>query len=353
MKIIKNIVAIISSQHTVAQKINHIKYLLSPKAEILGYDPITLSIVATSRCTLSCDMCPTHSGRVPREYEHLQRTKNDMGFDLFKNILDRFYKATTVQIIGSGEPLLNPDLFKMIDYAAQKRMVVKTFSNGTTIDNFIDQILSSKLEGITISLNGHSAEEFHRMTGMGEETYIKIRKSTKKLIEEKKRRHSNVRIKLSFIIDRNNYTMIPDMINAALELGADHTFFCTFLTAPFPGLTRDERLLVPSKKVIDEISSYFKALPVKSRKLFSPPRLVDPDHKKNNCSAHFSQIRFDGDGSVSCCSMMLLDMSGHGTYLDEGVWNNNFFTEMRRRFLSGDGSMIPDPCKVCPDNKGV
>lgn len=339
--------------HTLAQKSNYLRYLLSGKKEMLHYDPVTISIVATGRCTLSCDMCPTHSGRVPGDYAHAQQSIKDMDLARFKEIINRFKNAATVHIIGSGEPLLNKDFFKMVDYAALKKMTVKTFSNGTMIRKNIDNILNSALDGITISINGHNSEEFSRMTGMGPETYQEIYDSVRMLVEEKRRRSSSVKVKLSYIIDRHNYKFIPYMVDVSIALGADHSFFCNFLSAPYDGLRAEERSLMADKKVIDEMRAIFASYPAAIRRKLTPPLLVDRNMSENNCETHFSQIRFDGDGNVSSCSMMLLNMSGHGSYKDENVWNNAFFKDMRRAFLSKDNCRIPDPCKVCPDNKGI
>lgn len=353
MNIARDMINMILAHHTLAQKSNYFRYLFSGKSEGLRYGPVTISIVATGRCTLSCDMCPTHSGRVPSDYAHAQQAIKDMSLERFKEIIDRFKNAATVHIIGSGEPLLNKDFFKMVDYAAGKKMTVKTFSNGTMIRENIDNILNSGLDGITISINGHNAEEFSRMTGIKAEVYDEIYEAVRALVTEKKRRGSGVKIKLSYIIDKRNYRFIPDMAAVSLALGVDHSFFCNFLPAPYDGLRAEERLLTADEKVAGDISAIFTAYPPAIRKKFTPPLLVNAGMVKNNCETHFSQIRFDGAGNVSSCSMMLLNMSGHGHYKDQDVWNNAFFRDMRKRFLSDESYLIPDPCKVCPDNKGV
>ena len=353
MNILREAVDILLSGHTAAQKLNYLKFITSKRLEEAAYDPVTISIVATTSCTLSCDMCPTHSARVPRDYSHIQKNVKDIDIRMFREIIDRFRNATTVHIIGSGEPLLNKDFFKMVDYAAERKMAVKTFSNGTVIRENIDNILSSRLDGITISINGHDAKEFRRMTGMDEAVYSGIYDATERLISEKAKRRSPVKVKLSFIIDKYNYRSIPAMVETTIKLGADHAFFCSFLPSPYSGLSHDERVLTAGEGVKDELNAIFGGYPPFIRKILTPPALVDAKMRKNLCEAHFSQIRFDGDGNVSSCSMMLLDMRGHGRYDDEGVWNNDFFRKMRRAFLSGDGPALPEACRVCPDNKGV
>ena len=353
MKLKRGLINIILSNHTLRQRLNYLKYIFSDRSEVVRYDPVTISIVATTRCTLSCDMCPTHSQIASGDYKHAQKNIKDMDLAMFKEMIDRFDKAITVHIIGSGEPLLNKDFFEMVEYAAKKRMVVKTFSNGTTIERNIDRLLASKLDGITISLNGQNAGEFKRMTGMPQEMYKKIYDATRRLIEKRNRAGSKLKVKLSFIIDRHNYRSIPEMIDVGLKLGADHIFLCNFLHSPYDGFRAHERVLMAEEKALRELKAIIGKYPPAISKKVTWPVPVDPDQRGNRCAAHFSQVRFDGDGNVSSCSMMLLNMTGHGHYKEKNVWNNEYFRKMRKAFLSAGDEAIEDPCKACPDNKGV
>lgn len=344
---------IVLLDHTAAQKLNYLKYRLSRKGQTLSYDPVNISIVSTGRCTLSCDMCPTHSKIVSRDYPYLQKASRDMDFDTFRKVIDRFSSALSVHIIGSGEPMLNKDFFRMVDYAFGKKMSVKTFSNGTTIGENIDNLLRSRLSGITVSINGHNAEEFERMTGMSRHIYRDIFASTKKLIEERNSSRARLKVNVSHIIDKQNFRSIPEMIRVSVDIGADIILLCNFLSCPYDGLTADERVLEADEEVMKEIELMKSILPAGVLKRVVFPRPVDKKLLRNICDSHFMQIRVDGDGNISSCSMMLLGVAGAGRYDDAGAWNNDFFRRMRRSFLSDDESLLPEPCRVCPDNKGV
>jgi len=337
------------------QKLNYLLYRMHKPSAVLSYCPITISAVSTGRCTLICDMCPTHSKKMPKDYKYAQNPTRDMGFDIFKYTCDRFDRALYVNIIGSGEPMLNKDFFAMAEYASKgKRMRVKTFTNGTTVDANIDRILGSYLDGITISLNGHSREEYSRMTGADGGTFDVILNAAGKLVSERNRRKSRIKIKVSFIIDKVNYKNIPDMIAMGLNLGADTVFLCNFLPAPCAGSSAGERMLLKTDgKIADEIKKMYNTLNAETRKKVLFPYFVDGTMPFNNCSSHFTQLRVDGEGRVSSCSIMLLDMEGHGHIKDEEVWNNKFFREMREKFLSNDKNRLSEPCRVCPENCGV
>ncbi|MFC1577282.1 hypothetical protein ACFL3N_02970, partial [Candidatus Omnitrophota bacterium] len=89
MKNLKELSKVLSGAYTAKQKKNFARFFFSGKKERLDYQPVTLSVVATGRCTLACDMCPTHSRLVPQDYEHTQKTKADMDFAMFKEVIDR------------------------------------------------------------------------------------------------------------------------------------------------------------------------------------------------------------------------------------------------------------------------
>jgi MoaA/NifB/PqqE/SkfB family radical SAM enzyme len=351
----KSFLKILLAGYTAEQKINYLKYRFSKKDAILDYSPITISVVATGRCTLSCNMCPTHSNLIPKDYEHIQRATRDMSFETFKDVVDKFPEALNVQIIGSGEPMLNKDFFKMVDYAAtERRMKVKTFSNGTTIRDNIDNIIRSSLEGITVSVNGHSPEEFTRLTGAPADVFYDILDATRKLILARDRAGSKLKIKISFIIDKINYVDIPLMIKAGEKLGADQVFLCHFLPAPYRGFTSEERMIFTDEAhIINKLRMCYLALPAAIRKkvIFPQPITRDPDVKK--CESHFTQIRVDGEGRASSCSIMLLNMDSGACFTEEGVWNNEFFRKMREKFLGNKNSDLPGPCTVCPENRGI
>lgn len=336
------------------QKKNYLTYILSRPSEVLKYKPLTISVVGTARCTLECDMCPTHSRLVPEDYEFSQKPSKDISLETFKKVLDTFSEALNVHIIGAGEPLLNKDFFEMVHYAAKRHMTVKTFSNGTTIPENISRILEAPLDGITISLNGHNREEYRRMTGGACEIYDKIFDGVKTLISERDRTNSKVKIKLSFIIDTVNYKSLEDMIRAGMGLGADTIFLCNFLPCPYPGLSADERMIfLKNKGAIDFIKDVYDNLDNETKRKVSFPDAVDIGIKDNKCDTHFTQIRVDGEGRVSSCSVMLLNMEGSGYYYQPDVWNNTFFRETRRAFLKNNRDLLKDPCRICPENLGV
>lgn len=63
----------------------------------------------TSKCNLRCLHCYNESGIL----------KNEISFELFKRLIDEFDEKPDITFSG-GEPLLHPDIWKMLEYAQDK-----------------------------------------------------------------------------------------------------------------------------------------------------------------------------------------------------------------------------------------
>lgn len=77
--------------------------------------PFDLQIEVTTTCNLRCIMC---YGTMPMPpARHLR-------FDAFQRVVDQIPNLYRVVPQGIGEPLLNPDLMAMVDYAARRGCAV-------------------------------------------------------------------------------------------------------------------------------------------------------------------------------------------------------------------------------------
>ncbi|KHD06429.1 hypothetical protein PN36_17440 [Candidatus Thiomargarita nelsonii] len=339
---------------TLGQFLNKLQYKLWHKyakdRTIIPWQPLALSIVATGLCNLKCTMCPTHSTLIPKDYKWRQTTLKNMDFETFKLIVDRFNQAISVQIIGSGEPLLNKDLFKMVEYASVKRrMQVATISNGTLINRKINDLISSPLDNITISLNGHNEQEYERLNAAP--LFTQVYGNIKKLVEARDAAGSKLEINTSFIIDQQNYRLIPEFIKTGEDLGVDHIFLYNFLPSPYDGFRVQERtLLAHDQEVVEFLKT---VVPERLRGKVFLPTLLDLEQQDKKCRVHTTTLRVDADKNYSACPIMLLNMEGDKKITDPQVWNSEFFQEMRSRFISPNKDDLHDPCKVCTQNYGV
>lgn len=333
----------LKGKHTTGQMLNLFKYSIGKKKNVVNWNPITISVFLTYRCNLSCDMCLTHSGKFGNPYG--QKATKDVNFKLFKQILNRYKNALTVNLIGNGEPLLHKDFFKMIEYASTvKKMNVASSSNGILVGKYIAEIISSPLNYLNISINGHNSKGFNRITGMSPELFDVICNNTAELVKQKIAKRSKLRIAATFILDQENYRYLKDMIYLADSLGVDEIVFFQFLPVHEKGFTAKERCLFSYDTEVLETFAEVNSLPLRMRRKVILPPLLDIVNKY--CSTWFRIICVDGDGNVGGCSCQLLDLSPSGKFSDENVWNNEYFQKMRKRFIDSEFPLL-EPCTWC------
>ena len=343
------LVEFVKGRHTLGQMLNLITYSSNKKKSVVSWDPIYIEIFPTFRCNLSCDMCLTHSTKFKNPLG--QKPTEDMDFELFKRVLNRYKNALSVNPIGNGEPLLHKDIFKMIEYASSvMKMNVASFSNGILVGKYIEEIINSPLRQFYVSINGHNSEEFNRMTGMPPEVFDVICNNTAELVKEKKRRGSKLRISVTIILDKENYRCLKDMIYFAENLGVDEITFCQYLPVPEKGFTAAERCLFSDDSDVVETFAQVNSLPPRIRtKVILPPLLEREMGNNKHCSVHLYNLVVDGDGNVGGCSCQLLDLTGNGKFYGEDPWNNAHFQEMRRRFIDPESPLL-EPCTWCYNN---
>jgi len=343
------IIKFLKSGHTVGQTVNLLKYIYGGKKNIVNWDPLSISLFLTYKCNLNCDMCLTHSSKFRNVFG--QKPANDIDFNFFKQIVHRYKNALSINLIGNGDPLLNKDLFRMIDYASSvMKMEVNSGSNGILVGNYIEEILESRLNQFDISLNGHNSSEFNRMTGMDQKKFDLICDNIAELTKQKKAKNSKVKIVASIILDQMNYAHIKDMVYFANDLNVDEIIFFQFLPVNESGFKAEDRCLFNDTSDILKVFSEINSLPEQILKKIRLPRLLDRVMNNNKyCPVWFYNLSIDGDGNAGGCCCQILDLSPSGKFSDIYVWNNPYFQSMRNRFIDPKASLL-QPCTWCYNN---
>jgi len=147
---------------------SYISYLTGKQKT--NYPPVKLWIETSSRCNLSCGLC------LNRNLPPAQ--KSDMEFLLFKKIIDEVkdyvYEAN---LFHRGEPLLNPQIAEMTEYASLNNIKTGLYTNGVLLTSDLSRrLIKSGLDLITFSFDGYTKEvyEKNRSGEIFEETLEKI-----------------------------------------------------------------------------------------------------------------------------------------------------------------------------------
>jgi MoaA/NifB/PqqE/SkfB family radical SAM enzyme len=110
---------------------------------VLNYAiPPILQLEPTTACNLGCPSCLRDT---------FCKSDESLSFETFAQIIDSS-KSRYLTLHGWGEPLMNPDLVRMIRYAADHRKSVNFTTNATLVAGKADALIGSGLDAIAFSL---------------------------------------------------------------------------------------------------------------------------------------------------------------------------------------------------------
>ena len=153
-----------------------------------------------------------------------------MPLERFKSVVDDVYKAGTrrIDIVGRGEPLLNPAVLDMVSYAKQQKMLVLLCSNASRLaTKTAEGLVDAGLDRLNVSLNAGKPESYpdNHVTETPE-NYIKVKSNLRYLADYKARLGSAVpHMRLSFVISTKNYFELEQMVRVTAEVGAQEAMF--------------------------------------------------------------------------------------------------------------------------------
>jgi len=122
----------------------------------LYYYPAKITIESGNICNLRCPLCPTGQ-------KDTSARKGLLSFPDFKRIIDEIGKnLLMIRLYNWGEPLLNKELIKMVEYADQNKIAVKISTNlSLPVDDAqAESIIKANLQKIYISCDGASSSTY-------------------------------------------------------------------------------------------------------------------------------------------------------------------------------------------------
>ena len=215
--------------------------LKAPKTYLL--QPNFVQIESTTKCNMKCKQCIRGPGE-----------NYDMPFELYKSIVDQLnytsFGTQHVDLTGVGEPLLNPDLVSMIDYAKKRDFRVSFTSNFMLMNQSrASDVINSGVDYLYISVDGATKHTYEKIR-VGA-NYEKLISNIEHFIEAK-RELNTVKPSLRFYValQEDNVKEIQDIIEFASRLGIN--------------LVNFNRLVIPGKEywtIEIPIINIWKSLP--------------------------------------------------------------------------------------------
>ncbi|MBM3497707.1 MAG: radical SAM protein [Armatimonadetes bacterium] len=284
--------------------------------------PLKVSITLTEQCSESCLHCYIPNG--PRR----AGLPESRVVALLSELADA---GCVVLTLTGGEPLLRPDLRRIMSTACELNFAVGLFTNGVLVDaSFADFAAGLPLQTIEISLYGPSAEAHERMTRRPGSFDESLRGS--RLLVER-----GVHVVHKYVLTEQTGAHTGEMRELSGSLGCDWSFDHRIL----PRIDGDDTPLGLGMAE-DQLAQHFAGDP--------PPESATRDviiGLDLACVGGHAQASVTAGGEVIPCIMFPESWSlGNVAETDFGsLWHAERATEIRRRFA---GRLGPE-CGACSD----
>ena len=207
--------------------------------------PNELIIEPGNPCNLRCPVCPTHFA--------MKRKRGFMRFDLFKSIIDEFKpikKKPLINMNFSGEPLLNKDIVKFIEYAYKNGHKTFVSTNCTVLTpEFSKALIQSGLTSIHLCMDGFTkeAQEAYRVGSKFEEVKKNIEEFTK---IKKQLKSKTPEISIQTLLTSFSETQMNEIEKWSKKIGVDEINFKSLSMGSYttPEIKKKYSYLLPKNK---------------------------------------------------------------------------------------------------------
>lgn len=271
--------------------------------------PVHIFIEATNACNLKCEMCSRTTS---------DREIGSMEFALFKKVIDEsaVYSNRNFCLHIFGEPLIAPNIVKMIEYikTKNKKNTILLTTNGIFLDEEKrTAIINYAVDKVVVSLLAASPETYLKITG------------------------------------RNDYSLVVEnilnLIHLKESMGVDRPIVYV--------------RMIKNKTTLDEVepfqrkwAHYNVITDIREEHNYAGKIQVDAERikiKRYPCyHLWFSPaVNWDGDVSICCCDWDRIGVIGNVKYKTIAeIWQSEKIKEFRQLHLNGNYEKI-ELCRNC------
>ncbi len=257
-----------------------------------------------------------------------------MSYSQFKEIIDKVGDYLIfIGLWNYGEPLVNPELYKMIGYCSKKNIITILSTNGILLNEENSRsLLAADLKYLIICLDGISDDIYKKYRNTAQFTQIK--NNIIGFCELKKKNRSRFPIvELQFIVMRDNEYQVNNFFSTVCSWGVNRASLKKF------SMLRNHRTVneFMPKNEDYRLDCYKKA--GHFRKIF--------------CRVPWQSFVVNSDGwVVPCCSDYFSAEKMGNVFTDDvkEIWNNSNYIKFRRNIRQNINSV--GICINCPHSCG-
>jgi radical SAM protein with 4Fe4S-binding SPASM domain len=328
--------------------------------------PRHVQIEPVGQCNLRCAMCPIEL----RPESEPGRPPAHMPPAVFRRLVDAFGAIEELHLQGLGEPLLHPQFFELVAYAARRGIKVSTNTNMTLMTEArAAACVASGLHDLHVSLDAATAATFEAIRRRA--SFRKVLRNLRRLMAARAVSSSALpHVHLVAVAMRRNLDQLPALVRLAHAEGAESLsvqHLChDFAEAALPERYRPMRAFVEAETLLGEewakVEAAFGQARAEAGRLGVPlrlpsigvPRHADDVPGRTRCDSPWRSAYVSHDGqAMPCCMVATPDRASFGNMAEEGVaavWGNDAYRSFRDALESAEP---PDVCRGCAVYRGT
>lgn len=179
----------------------------------INYVPPIFGVTIADSCNLRCPTC-------------LYLLKNPDKFvpsfispDKFHHILEKYNREKKAEVIflTGGEPLLHPEIGKLIDISREYNLDIKISTNGILVKNKISSL--EKLDYVNVSIDSYDYKSFEKYRGGTPRQFDMIKDGLRALKEK------DIYFSMSYLLSSENLFKVNEMIELAESIRPNFVYF--------------------------------------------------------------------------------------------------------------------------------
>jgi MoaA/NifB/PqqE/SkfB family radical SAM enzyme len=318
-------------------------------------DPVCLYLETTNRCNLPCTTCP-------RTFEQLEPAAN-MSWDLFRSIVDQYPAIARVVLHGVGEPLMVPNLPRMIRYLKERGTYVLFNTNGTLLNERRGRdLIASGLDELRVSLDAAEPVAFKAVRG--KDAFDRIVKNVREFRALQRSLDAAVpRVSLWLTGLKETIGQLPAFVDLAADLDVPEVHLQRMVFFPDgQGLSRADQSLF--ERVDAEEEGFVREAEARAKLhgiLFDASGATEPgtslkraDDKRpwSLCTRPWTLMYFTAHGRALPCCIAPFSLRGYDAFTLgnatqqslRDIWNGEKYRAFRAGLLS---DQPPPACANC------
>lgn len=273
--------------------------------------PYSVYIFPTNLCNFECNYCGHSLGLSKMKQEYDLCTEN-MSMDTLKRTVDQLVrfpqKIKTISLTGHGEPLVNSELPKMIEYIRKSGVAnrIETISNASLLSNNKSrELIDAGLDCIRISIQGLTAEKYKEVCNR-EINFEEFINQIRFFYEHKKQCEVFVKV-----------------MDVALDKGEDEKFYQIFDS-------------ISDRMYIEQCRPVYSGVESTKGIDFTSDRYGREHEKRMVCPLCFYMLGVHPNGDVAPCETIYKPVSLGNVWEDDivSMWNGETNRDFQKMQLS-------------------